>query len=105
VGRQAAQVKAQQPKTDELIVMVRTRRKQSGLSHREAAAAIGIPHTTLQSIEEGSMPTLPNFFALCHWLGVDADTFAPEQPHQAQEGPPARREIGYDPYMNGWTSI
>lgn len=56
--------------------MTRDRRGELGL--REAAKEIGISPATLSRIENGQVPDLETFQAVCRWLNVDSSVFLGE---------------------------
>lgn len=51
------------------------RRRELGLSLREAAEASGVPFATLARVEQGRMPDLETFRRLLVWLGLPPDRF------------------------------
>ncbi len=51
------------------------RRRDLGLSLREAAEASGVPFATLARVEQGRMPDLETFRRLLGWLGLPPDRF------------------------------
>jgi transcriptional regulator with XRE-family HTH domain len=57
----------------ELGARLRARRRQLGLSLREAAADVGVSAATLSRVEGGGhLPERDNLFRLLRWLGLDA---------------------------------
>jgi transcriptional regulator with XRE-family HTH domain len=61
-----------------LAAMIRTKRAGRGL--RLVAKEIGeVSASTLSRLEQGNVPDLETFMRLCHWLGVSADDFRPNQ--------------------------
>lgn len=63
--------------------MTRERRGDHGL--REAAKEIGISPATLSRIENGQVPDLETFQAVCKWLSVEPGLFL-----GGGDGPPRR---------------
>jgi transcriptional regulator with XRE-family HTH domain len=49
--------------------IVSARRERRQLSLREAAAEIGISHTTLARVEQGSTCSIENLIRILEWLG------------------------------------
>lgn len=70
---------------ESLREMVSTRRGTSGI--RAAAAEIGISPATLSRIENGHVPDLATFAAVCRWLGEDPATFLGMQPSKSDDQP------------------
>lgn len=60
---------------EELGRLVAGRRRDLGLSLREAADVSGVPFATLARVEQGRMPDLETFRRLVAWLGVAPDRF------------------------------
>lgn len=105
MGRRALreQVRPPIPRVGDLIALVKERWKKEGLSTREAATAIGIPHSTFCTVveKETSMPELPTFYALCSWVGIDMP-LAPDAPDATQPEPPAAKLAHADDmYLSG----
>lgn len=55
--------------------LVQQRRKDDGLSLRQASEASGVPVATLSRIEKGGMPDLGTFSLIVEWLGESPDQF------------------------------
>jgi DNA-binding XRE family transcriptional regulator len=47
------------------------REARNTLSFRQWANLIGIEHSTLWRIERGKMPSVPQYLAICRWMGRD----------------------------------
>jgi|SRR5580704_3352019 transcriptional regulator with XRE-family HTH domain len=60
---------------EDLGPLVAQRRKELGLSLREASAASGVPVATLSRIEQGRMPDLGTFRRLVEWIGEKPERF------------------------------
>lgn len=59
-----------------LAAAVRKKRGERGL--RAAAVEVGgVSAATLSRIEQGNLPDLETFVALCRWLGTSPDEFLP----------------------------
>jgi transcriptional regulator with XRE-family HTH domain len=68
----------------ELGARLRARRRQLGLSLREAAADVGVSAATLSRVEGGGhLPERDNLFRLLRWLGVEAAPGRSAEPHPA----------------------
>jgi transcriptional regulator with XRE-family HTH domain len=63
---------------EKLGEMISSRRGSMGI--RAAASEIGISPATLSRIENGNVPDLMTFAAICRWLGEDPATFLGMQP-------------------------
>lgn len=70
---------------DELGKMVVARRGTLGV--RAAAKEIGISPATLSRIENGHVPDLATFAAICRWLGEDPAQFLGMQRASGDEPP------------------
>ncbi len=55
--------------------LVSRRRKELGLSLREASKASGVPVATLSRIEQGRMPDLGTFSRVIEWIGERPERF------------------------------
>jgi transcriptional regulator with XRE-family HTH domain len=55
--------------------MVARRRRELGLSLRDAAVGSGVPVATLSRVEQGRMPDLATFRRIVEWLGVPPEQF------------------------------
>ncbi len=65
----------------DLGARLRARRRESGLSLREAAAEVGVSAATLSRVEGGGhLPDRDNLFALLRWLGLEVAAGG-EEPH------------------------
>jgi transcriptional regulator with XRE-family HTH domain len=53
-----------------LSELLQNRRKQKGLSLREAAGEIGVSAPTLQRLEARQVPNTPTLLRISQWLGV-----------------------------------
>ena len=71
---------------EKLGVLVAERRGTLGV--RAAAKEIGISPATLSRIENGNVPDLATFAAICRWLGQDPNMFLGMQPAQLAESSP-----------------
>src|SRR5580704_6660253 len=60
---------------EDLGPLVAQRRKELGLSLREASAASGVPVATLSRIEQGRMPDLGTFRRVVEWIGEKPERF------------------------------
>jgi transcriptional regulator with XRE-family HTH domain len=60
---------------EDLGPLVAQRRRDLGLSLREASAVSGVPVATLARIEQGRMPDLGTFRRLVEWIGEKPDRF------------------------------
>tara|TARA_R110002110_G_C13451999_1_gene717155 strand:- start:1042 stop:1377 length:336 start_codon:yes stop_codon:yes gene_type:complete len=69
-------------KIEKLGEMVVERRGTLGV--RAAAKAIGISPATLSRIENGHVPDLTTFAAICRWLDEDPNLFLGMQPSDKQ---------------------
>ncbi|PTX57325.1 putative transcriptional regulator [Litoreibacter ponti] len=71
--------------SDELIVFLRTHRKQAGLTQKELAAAISVSRKTINTIENGVfVPSTILSLRLAHVLGVEvAQLFALADPPES----------------------
>jgi transcriptional regulator with XRE-family HTH domain len=56
-----------------LAEMLQNKRRQTGLSLREAADQIGITAPTLQRLESRQTPTASTLLKLAEWLGLGVD--------------------------------
>jgi transcriptional regulator with XRE-family HTH domain len=74
---------------EKLGEMISTRRGAVGV--RAAANEIGISPATLSRIENGNVPDLATFAAICRWLGEDPATFRGMQPSNAEAQPASVR--------------
>ena len=68
---------------DKLGQMIASRRGTLGI--RAAASEIGISPATLSRIENGHVPDLATFAAICKWLGEDPSTFLGMQFSRSEE--------------------
>jgi transcriptional regulator with XRE-family HTH domain len=59
----------------ELGRVIRERRKDNGLSVRQAAQAADVSFATITRVEDGSQPDLTTFLKLCAWLGRSPSSF------------------------------
>jgi len=66
--------------------MITERRGTLGV--RAAAKEIGISSATLSRIENGNVPDLATFAAICNWLGTDPNLFLGMQPTSSTGEPP-----------------
>lgn len=69
---------------EKLGQMVVERRGTLGV--RAAAKEIGISPATLSRVENGHVPDLTTFAAICRWLGADPSQFLGMQPAQSTKG-------------------
>lgn len=60
---------------EDLGPLVRSRRKQLGLSLRDASEVSGVPVATLSRIEQGRMPDLGTFRRVVEWIGEKPERF------------------------------
>ncbi|WP_346892505.1 helix-turn-helix transcriptional regulator [uncultured Roseibium sp.] len=67
---------------EKLGEMVADRRGTLGV--RAAAKEIGISSATLSRIENGHIPDLVTFAAICRWLGEDPSKFLGMQPTESE---------------------
>ena len=58
-----------------LAARIRERRKNGGLSVRQAADEANVSFMTLSRVENGSQPDLSTFVQICSWLRVPPETF------------------------------
>jgi transcriptional regulator with XRE-family HTH domain len=66
----------------DLGAQLRARRRETGLSLREAAAEVGVSAATLSRVEGGGhLPDRDNLFRLLRWLGLEAPA-ADDEPHR-----------------------
>ena len=72
-----------EPNIPRLGAMLRTRRREHGLSLRDLALEIGVSLNTLSRVERGHVPDLKNFQRIVDWLDVPADSFLGAQPESA----------------------
>ncbi len=63
------------PKVQRLGAILRTRRREQGLSLRDLATETGVSLNTLSRVERGHVPDLKNFRRIVDWLDVPADSF------------------------------
>lgn len=70
---------------EKLGEMISARRGALGV--RAAASEIGISPATLSRIENGNVPDLVTFAAICRWLGEDPATFLGMQPSVSDARP------------------
>lgn len=70
-------------KIEELGEMIVARRGSDGV--RAAAKEIGISSATLSRVENGHIPDLATFAAICRWLGEDPAQFLGMQPKGSAE--------------------
>ncbi len=68
---------------EKLGEMITLRRGSLGV--RAAAKEIGVSPATLSRIENGHIPDLATFAAICQWLGEDPSKFLGMQPTQQLE--------------------
>jgi transcriptional regulator with XRE-family HTH domain len=67
----------------DLAARVKARRRELGLSQRDAAPAVGLSHATLSRVESGDyLPERDNLFRLLAWLGLSG------APPSAEPHPP-----------------
>jgi transcriptional regulator with XRE-family HTH domain len=70
----------------ELAARLRARRRERGISLREAAAEVGVSAATLSRVESGDyLPERDNLFRLLAWLGLSGAAPSPE-PHAPGAG-------------------
>lgn len=55
--------------------LLRSRRKEAGLSVRQAAEDAGVSFSTVTRVESGAQPDLATFVKLCAWLRVRPEEF------------------------------
>lgn len=55
--------------------LLRSRRKDAGLSVRQAAEDAGVSFSTVTRVESGAQPDLATFLKLCAWLRVRPEEF------------------------------
>ncbi|WP_223568241.1 helix-turn-helix domain-containing protein [Agrobacterium tumefaciens] len=70
---------------EKLGEMISSRRGTLGV--RAAASEIGISPATLSRIENGHVPDLATFAAICRWLGEDPARFLGMQPSNSDAQP------------------
>jgi transcriptional regulator with XRE-family HTH domain len=63
------------PTISELGALLKTRRKERGLSLRDLADETGVSLNTLSRVERGHVPDLANFQRIIDWLDVPPDAF------------------------------
>jgi transcriptional regulator with XRE-family HTH domain len=62
-------------------------RRRGALGVRAAAKDIGISPATLSRVENGHVPDLATFAAICRWLGEDPAQFLGMQPSEDRSAP------------------
>lgn len=73
---------------DDLIALLKARRKALGLTQAQAAKRAGVNHYTVYNAERRrNAPQLDVFLRLCEGLGLELRLVAPEQEPRGDVGP------------------